>query len=353
MSECNDDTDELLIELARTMLARFPQLREPGLEPLGSGLMHQTFAVHDAQGEFVLQRVHPLFSHEIHQNIQAVTHHLAASGIPTPELVPTANGEIFALDFEDRCWRLLTRVSGETLDRCPTAAHAESASALIARVHSALETLDYSYRPLGLLLHDTDGHLLTLRRVLAQHDEHPLIREAGALAREIFSIADSWEPFDVLPKRPAHGDLKFNNVLFSIGSTHAHALIDLDTVGPLPLYAELGDAWRSWCNRRPDDCGSAELDLDIWRASARSYLDTTHLSLEPFELRSLAEAIERISIELAARFTADMLCESYFGWDRSRYARAGEHHCMRARAHLDLYRQARETRSERASFLGG
>jgi len=337
---------------AEAVLRSYPLAAPHDLCPLGNGLMHRTLSLRDRTGDFVLQQVHPLFSHAIHENIRAVTRQLAAEGVPTPELVPTTAGELYHQDEQGRAWRLLTRLPGETLDRCPSPTHAESASHLIARVHTALGSLEHTYRPLGLRLHDTEGHLQDLRSALERHGDHPLIGPAREFAARIFEISSGWSCFTTLPKRAAHGDLKFNNILFQVGASRAHALIDLDTFGPLPLFAELGDAWRSWCNRSPDDYGSAELDLEIWRASAGSYLDACTLPLTAEELASLAQATERISLELAARFTADMLEESYFGWDATRYARAGEHHRMRARTQLDLHDQAQKARSEFARFLG-
>ena len=338
---------------APRILEVYPQLESPRLERLGDGLMNQTFAVHDPSGEYVLQRVHPLFSPGIHANIHAVTRHLIRKGLPSPELIPTGRGELYVRPSGGPCWRLFTRLPGFTLDRCPGEAPARAAAALIARFHAALADLPHAFLPLGLTLHDTPAHLEELRSALRRSPDHPLRAAVLDLARAIDQAVERWTDFGELPRRATHGDPKFNNVLFRDSAEMAHALIDLDTVGPLPLYAELGDAWRSWCNRNPEDHGAADLDMDVWRAAARGYLDSTSLELGRRELESLAEAIERISLELAARFATDVLQETYFSWDATRFSRAGEHHLMRARTQLDLHRQARETRQERRRFLLG
>ena len=36
------------------------------------------------------------------------------------------------------------------------------------------------------------------------------------------------------------------------------------------------------------------------------------------------------------RFAADALNESYFGWDKARFARAGDHNLLRARGQASL-----------------
>ena len=43
-------------------------------------------------------------------------------------------------------------------------------------------------------------------------------------------------------------------------------LIDLDTIGR-SLAFELGDAWRSWCNRTGENNPMAALDLQVFGAS--------------------------------------------------------------------------------------
>ena len=113
----------------------------------------------------------------------------------------------------------------------------------------------------------------------------------------------------------------------------------------------MGDAWRSWCNSNGESDGEVELDLDIFQASAQGYLDTVAFEIKPDEMRSLALGIERISLELAARFAADTLEESYFAWDANRFQRAGEHNLRRAKRQLELHRQAVATREQRIQFL--
>ena len=106
-------------------------------------------------------------------------------------------------------------------------------------------------------------------------------------------------------------------------------------------------------NGRREDESDAELDLSIFRASAECYLGEFPLQLAREELASLAHGLERIALELSARFAADALEECYFGWDRDRGEAAGDHNLARARGQLALARQAEVTREERLRFLCG
>lgn len=327
------------------------------MEPLRGGLIHRSYSVRDPGGEYVLQRVSPIFSPGIHENIAAVCAHLRERGFPTYDLLTSAQGRGYAELDDGSRWRVLTRIPGVAFDRCAGGEQARAAGAMVARFHGALADLAHAFRPLGIVLHDPPAHLRALDAQLSARPQHRLARDVGQLAQRIHAIAAEWESLDALPLRVAHGDLKFNNLLFAGAEGDARerpvALIDLDTVSPLPLWAELGDAWRSWCNRVGEEQGSAALDLAIFYASAEGYLSALPVPMSRAERASLALGLERISLELTTRFAADALAESYFGWDAARFPAAGEHNLMRARAQLALWEQARETRTERMRFVMG
>lgn len=344
--------DDLTIEHA---LAAFGK-SGASCEPIVVGHMHRTYAVDADGGAYVLQRVNPRFPIGIHQNIRAVTEHLVSKGVATTQLVPTREGALVAELGEAGTWRLLTRMPGISYEVCTSPARAQAAGGLVARFHSALADLDHVFQPLGILWHDTPEHLRELERAVAQHPDHPLHDEIRRLATRILEFASEWRPLSEMPQRIVHTDLKFNNLLFDPASTPSHpealSLIDLDTVCRLPLYVELGDAWRSWCNRASEDATEADFDLEIFSAAVEGYRVELEIDLDEAERGSLAEAVERISLELAARFAADALNESYFGWDPDRFDSRAEHNRARARGQYSLAEQARATRSEQAAALG-
>ena len=57
-------------------------------------------------------------------------------------------------------------------------------------------------------------------------------------------------------------------------------------------------------------------------------------------------AVETIALELSARFCADALAESYFGWNRQRFASACEHNLLRAQSQLTLAQSIGRQRGE-------
>lgn len=328
---------------------------EPGcVEPLGRGLINDTFAVASPQGAFVLQRVHPVFAPEIHLDILAVTEHLARRGLLTPRLRLTTTGAAW-LDREGEVWRMMTRMEGVSFDAVQAPEQARAAAHLLGRFHSALDDLEHEFVGLRTGVHDTPAHLRRLAEAVAERPEHRLHAEVARLAEAIASRARSLPSLASLPPRVVHGDPKLNNVLFAAadgpGARQARCWIDLDTVAPMPLAVELGDAWRSWCNPRGEDEQVAHFDLEIFSASLRGYLEGCTLALSKDERQALLYGVEWITLELSARFAADALRESYFGWDRARYPAAGEHNLVRARGQWSLHEAVVAQRAAREAAL--
>ncbi len=333
-------------------LAGFPILKDPRVEPIAGGLINRTFGVDDPSGAFVLQRVNPIFDPAIHWTIAVATSRLERRGLITPKLLPTRTGAL-CLDLAERgVWRLMTRIPGTSFSVVQDPAQARSAGALVARFHAALDGLDHNnLKGVRVGVHDAPAHLATLARALEQHREHPLHAEVEPLARAIQTAFAALPAFPDAPRRIVHGDLKFSNILFAEGAGgEAVCLIDLDTIAPMPLHHELGDAWRSWCNTGGED-GSPRFDLEIFAASLAGYTGALERPLLAEERRALVHGVEWISLELSARFAADALNESYFLWDRARFQRAGEHNLQRARGQWSLFRSALATREQRAALL--
>ncbi len=342
------------------VLAGFPELG-PELGPghfhvtrLTGGLIHHSLAVTTLAGEFVVQRVHPIFAPEVHHNIAAVTDHLQRRGLPAPRLLTSHTGTCWQDLGEHGIWRAMTRLPGRSFAAPVSAAQAYAAGAAVGAFHAGLCDLEYTFQAVRTGVHDTAAHLKNLEDAVATGREHRLFAEVSALAAEIFAGVTTLPVLDGLPLRVGHGDLKFSNLLFR-GDTPTDAavstgIVDLDTVGPLPLHHELGDAWRSWCHSGGEDQTTAHFDLEIFAASLAGY-KTTAPQITVAEQQALIHGVEWISLELAARFAADALRERYFGWDPARFPAAGEHHLLRARGQWALHRATLATRKARADLF--
>ncbi len=334
-------------------LAAYEFVGPPTATPLREGLIHETYTVLDGEASYILQRMHPDFGAPVLANIERVTRRLRERGVRTLRLIPSRAGSRSTMTSDGGRWRLMTKLDGASRPACDSPELAAAAGALVAEFHSALNDFDERLEPLGFPFHDWDSHRSDLKDALRALPSHRLMKPVAELADELLSTPPEWDALGALPDRVVHGDLKFNNLLFveDDGRYQGHALIDLDTVGRRPLFVELGDAWRSWCNRSAEDTASPEIDLDVFRASIEHYLGAIRFQLERAELRSLAFGIERISHELAIRFAADALRERHWTYDRSRYPGAGEHNLDRARAQWALCLAAREARGDLLAII--
>ncbi len=321
------------IELAEQVLAEYG-LEALSLEHMGHGLINRTWRVHGTDGtSHALQRLSPILGPEIHDDIEAVTAHIAAKGMPTPRLVPTADGALY-IERDDGIWRLLTWLEGEFHNRLENTGEAEQAGALLARFHKALADFDQPFASKRRPIHEPERRFAQLENALEEHRSHPRYPEAERLKLRTLELVADLPPMPGTPLRVAHGDPKINNMLFAPDG-EGLAMVDLDSLGRLSLPYELGDAFRSWCNPVGEDSTSTEFSAELFRAARAGYLAVADF-ITPEERGCLVDATLWITLELTTRFTADILNDRYFGWNPQRFASRAEHNLVRARGQLKL-----------------
>jgi Ser/Thr protein kinase RdoA (MazF antagonist) len=329
-----------------TVLEAFRFSETPIATPTTSGLINRSWSLRTAAGGplGVLQWLNTaIFDAALHDNIEAVTGHLASRGVATPRLVRTVDGALFHRDASGDIWRALTFVGDRTVDKLADPADAAEAGALVARFHTALADFDTPMRPIWSAalraggtrdrFHDTAAYMAALQASVDAHQRHRLYDATAALAEQILTAYQAIPTPSDLPTRLVHGDLKISNVRFT--GPRAVALIDLDTLGYGTLDAELGDALRSWCNPSAEDSLEPKFDLDLLTAALRGY--ATAGTVTEAEWASILPGIERITLELASRFARDAVEESYFGYD-PKFGTRGDHNLLRARGQLALAR---------------
>jgi Ser/Thr protein kinase RdoA (MazF antagonist) len=303
----------------------------------------------------VLQRVSDVFAPAIHENIDAVTRHLAARGLRVARLLRTRAGELSADLGPLGRWRLMEHLGGVSFEKVESARQARSAGALVGRFHAALADFEAPLAPMGIPYRDTPLYLAALREALAVHADHPLHAPMADLAGRVFAAFEAMGPAAPVRERVIHGDLKLSNLLFESeappGRDRAYALVDFDTLMRGTLWMELGDAWRSWCNAAGEDSTHPRFDLEVFGASCEGFGEGYAARLEPAERDSLETAPERITLELCARFVTDALEERYFGWDPAHFATRGDHNATRAEGQWRLYEATLATRARRRELL--
>ena len=318
---------------AQSILANYG-LETARISPLGNGLINQTWLVENGASEhFVLQRVNSMFPAAINQDIDVLTRHIEAKGLTTCRLVPANDGALW-VEHEKGVWRLLSRVDGASRNALTSAAQAREAGVVLGQFHLAVSDLEHTFSNLRLGIHDTARHLRFLDETLRNRTHHPEYAAVSSLGREILDIAKSLPVLPQVPDRVVHGDPKVNNILFEAGGNRAICLVDLDTISQMPLPLELGDAMRSWCNPSGEDYWTGEFSAELFIPAIEGYAEQTRGWILPEEWSSIVPATHIILIELAARFCADALNETYFAWDPQKFATRSEHNQVRAAGQL-------------------
>lgn len=313
---------------------------------VSTGLINETYELCMNAQPHILQRVHPVFSPEIHQNIRAVSAHLRAQGLVSPQLVPHSEGQDVFVDQEQRCWRMQEFVPGSTVEKIETEQQAYVTAHYLGTWHQALADIKHSFVGLRSGVHDTPAHQAKLQKALKEHPDHRLLDQVQRVAADLFNTLDALPTLPDLMLPVAHGDPKIANLRFDEDSQTPRAWIDLDTVGPMRFAHEIGDAIRSWCNPGFEDAKQVQLRLDWFSAALRGYRDATQ-GLSEVQRTCFVWGPAWIATELALRFAADALQECYFGWDSARYESAGEHHLARAQSQLALAKQFVATADQR------
>jgi Ser/Thr protein kinase RdoA (MazF antagonist) len=331
--------------------------------PLGRGHIHDSYVLGfegaDGARRYVLQRINQHVFRDpaaVMVNVSRVTRHLH-SKLPAPAapalerrcltLVPSLTGLCFDRDARGGWWRVyhyiensVTHQSIDNLEQARSAAHAYGA------FQRALHDL-----PVPRLaetipdFHVTPRRLERLEQAIAQ-DTHGRAAKSRAeieLARSRRPLADALLALHrsgALPERIVHNDTKLNNVLFDVHGDDALCVVDLDTVMPGLAPYDFGDLVRSCAlaqEDRPERAGF-DLDLGLFEALLRGYLEGTSDMLSPAERTALPVACRLIAYELGMRFLTDYLQgDPYFKIDHD------DHNLERARTQLALM-QAMERR---------
>ena len=297
--------------------------------PVGRGLLHATYRVATVGGDFVVQRLHAAIPDSAVDDMPMVTAYLVSCGLQVPFLVSTLDGRPFVRDTSGGRWRVYPWLPGHVLESLPDSAMACEAGRLVGLLHKHLAAFDYI--PQGCIshFHDTDVVLTELQNL------HPqLPDEVRGIVDDILATLPSLIIADE-PQQLIHGDLKISNLIFDdLG--HAVGIIDFDTILKHARAIDLGDAFRSWCNRTAEDDPDATFDIAFFEAAASGYTEGFGMPSGPPERARHVRATKQITLELAARFLIDVVHDAYFGFDATRYPNRRAHNVARARGQYHL-----------------
>lgn len=322
------------------------------IKPLGPGFINDTFII-TTRGDapdYILQRKNKnIFPNvpEMMNNILAVTAHIRkkteeAGGDPLREVltvVPTTDGKPFFKDEDGEYWAVCRFIDGSVTYECAdTPLLAYKGGRGIGKFQSQLADFH------GELAETIKG-FHNIRHRFEQWDESVKADKAGRvkdLTEEISWIEsrrqqmlDFWTLVEdgTIPRRVTHNDTKISNILFD---RHGEVMcvIDLDTVMSSTSLNDFGDAIRSYANTGAEDDPNLDnvgIDLEMFGAYTKGYLEERRDSLTRTELDHLAFAARYITFEQVLRFLMDYIDgDTYY---KTAYA---EHNLVRARAQYKL-----------------
>ena len=303
------------------------------VEPAPSGLIHKTFFVNAADGEFVLQQLHEIVRPETCEDAAVITKYARERAVPVPEFLLTRDGRPWYRAEHGSLWRAMKRLPGESRDAVRSPDEAHSAAALLGQFHAVVKTCAYECRGAIPHFHDTPYIFEQFKKVVAVHEGSELLARVRDDAAFVLQEVPKQLLPSTLPRQIVHGDLKISNFLFE--GPAATALLDFDTCMNHTPLVDIGDALRSWCNAAGED-GEAAFDRAIYDAAVEGYCSRAALSEE--ERALIPQAFRLLTIELAMRFLKDYFDDVYFGWNAEKFSSRREHNLARTRGQLGLYR---------------
>ena len=328
-------------------------------KPLLTGHINDSYLIFTAnnrQPVYFLQWINNYIFKDIPglmQNILEVTRHLEAkqcrggnAECTVLKLIPCDTGDFFYQDDAGNFWRLYNFIPGtHAYDVVDSPEIAYEGGKAFGKFSSDLADLPASR------LKDTIPDFHNMETRLAKFYQSVLDDKADRRNKVRPEIAFVEERAAVMlcipemirngkiPQRITHNDTKFNNILFN-EKNHAVCIVDLDTVMPGSILFDFGDAIRTGANCADEDekdLSKVDLNLPVYEAYTKGFIESTHTSLTREEIGHLSFAARFMTFIIGLRFLTDYLDgDPYF---RTRYA---DHNLVRARVQFRLVEKMEE-----------
>lgn len=296
--------------------------------PLSQGLINQTFDVHTAQGNFILQSINT----QVFKDPFAIDHNIKAIGqyynTNRPDqlfthLVPNLRGETL-IACEGKQYRAFKKIEGIALDVLTTAAEAKEAAQQFGQFTASLT--DFAIGELKVTIpqfHDLELRYHQFEQALIHGDSKRIdtAKDAILFLKSHQSYVKKWIHFTTNKEahlRVTHHDTKISNVLFK--DEKAICVIDLDTTMPGYFISDVGDMCRTYLcpvNEACQDLNQIKVIPERWTAIQNGYSEAMGEFLTNFEKDHFAFSGQSIIYMQALRFLTDYLqLDQYYKVER-------------------------------------
>lgn len=337
------------------------------IEAFGNGHINDTFKVTDEKGEIIgiLQRInHHIFTHVdmLQNNIDKVTKHIrkkleerGTEDIDRKVLtfLSTKNGNLYYYDGGNY-WRVCRFIPRSKSFEEVTPELSFEAGKAFGDFQAMLADL-----PEGALgetipnFHNMEFRLQQFREAVKADpvgrlsEVKPLVDEVEKRAKAM-CIQEELFREGKLKKRTNHCDTKVNNILFDENGK-VLCVIDLDTVMPGFVLSDIGDFIRTAGNAGAEDDENLDnvyVNLPIFKAYTRGYMETAKAFLTPLEIRMLPYGGRLLTYMQTVRFLTD-----YINGDTYYKTHSPKHNLIRTKAQFKLLQSLEEHAAEMDGFM--
>ncbi|MBP8760988.1 MAG: aminoglycoside phosphotransferase family protein, partial [Parabacteroides sp.] len=321
-------------------------------EPFGNGHINDTLKVTNSKGEikYILQRInHHIFTNVdmLQNNIYTVTTHIREKLVQKGEtdidrkvltFLPAKDNKYYYFDGESY-WRVCLFIPRSKSYEEVTPELSYEAGKAFGDFQTMLSDL-----PEGAL-GETIPNFHNMEFRLQQFNDAVKANAAGRLD-EVKELVDEIEKRakamciqedlyreGKLKKRTNHCDTKVNNIMFDEDGK-VLCVIDLDTVMPGFVLSDIGDFIRTGANTGAEDdenLDNVEVNLPIFKAYTRGYMETAKAFLSPEEIKLLPYGGRLLTYMQTVRFLTD-----YINGDTYYKIHSPKHNLQRTKAQFKL-----------------
>lgn len=322
------------------------------VEPYGGGHINTTYMITTNNTErFILQKINThVFRkpQQVMENIELVTEFIRKRAFLKDSdtircslrVIPTLDDEnqVFVEGGYWRCYKFIEGARTYEMIESPEMFY--EVGKAIGRFQRQLKNFPIDRLHITIPdFHNTPKRYQTFEKI-AKND---IVKRVKNVAKEIEFVRSRKEDIkiiedlivkELIPLRVTHNDTKLNNIMIDEVTKKAVCVIDLDTVMPGSALYDFGDAIRigaSTAEEDETDLTKVKLDLTLFEAFSRGYLEKMHDKLYEEEIEHLVDSTKIITLECGMRFLTDYLDnDQYF---KIKYP---EHNLIRARTQFKL-----------------
>ncbi|MDR0795431.1 MAG: aminoglycoside phosphotransferase family protein [Tannerella sp.] len=350
------------------ILSHFPLKGKPVfVEPFGGGHINDTYKVtiEGTDSEYILQRINHLIFKDVdllQSNIEIVTDHirqkLEARGEKDIDrkvlsFLYTDDKKTHYFDGENH-WRVSKLIPRSRSFDEINEAYAFRAGRAFGDFQAMLSDLpDWVLGETIPNFHSMEFRLLQFREAVSANpagrleEVKDLVDAIESRARAM-CIQEELYREGKIKKRTNHCDTKVNNILFDEDG-NALCVIDLDTVMPGFVLSDIGDFIRTGANtgaEDDEDLDRVNVNLDIFKAYTRGYMETAGSFLTPLEISLLPYGGRLLTYMQTVRFLTD-----YINGDTYYKIHKPQHNLIRTKAQFKLLQSLEAHAAEMDGFM--